>query len=199
MERIDMNKLLAEIDTQEMFCDLGSDDFVNGEFQVYHNLAKFIKPKSVLEIGVYKGQSACSIIYGAKDSIEKYVGVDAEKYLENSNLIATVHLTKFLEKNKIKLSEWKILLFDTQVNGVPPELENNIFDWVHIDAGHESSEAVRDIRNFWPLTGKVMTVHDYTSHSEVKWGVDRVIEDSQIDYSNFIVFSSSHSFAAFFK
>ena len=84
MEKI--NDLLGKVDTPEMKSDLGSADFANGEFDVYENLARYFQPTSILEIGVYKGQSACSMIYGAKDTLKTYVGVDAEKYLKHSNL-----------------------------------------------------------------------------------------------------------------
>jgi len=197
MEKI--NDLLAKVDTPEMQVDLGSSDFANGEFDVYENLARFFQPTSILEIGVYKGQSACSMIFGAKDTLKIYVGVDAEKYLKDSNLMANVHITKFLANEGIDLPDRKILLWDTQADGIPAGFSNQRFDWIHIDAGHESSEAVRDIRHFWPLTNKVLTVHDYLSHEDVKWGVERVITDNQIDYKNRFCVYSSHGFYCFFK
>ena len=194
-----MNNLLGKVDTVEMASDLGSDDFEKGEFEVYHNLAKFFKPTSILEIGIYKGQSACSMIYGAKETLKEYIGIDAEKYLKDSNLIAGVHIKKFLENEGIALPDRKIILSDTQADGVPLELANQFFDWVHIDAGHDKSEAVRDIRNFWKITGRVMTVHDYLSHTEVREAVDRVVEDKQIDCGNHFCVYSSHGFYCFFK
>jgi hypothetical protein len=71
------------------------------------------------------------------------------------------------------------------------------FDWVHIDAGHETDDAIHDILTFWPATARVMTVHDYTGHQPVKAAVDRVVAEHMIDFRFHNLVASSGGFYCF--
>jgi hypothetical protein len=67
--------------------DVKERDFVEGEFEVYFNLAKLLDVESFLEVGVYTGSSACSVMAGSS-KLKRYFGFDAQKYIQNSNEIA---------------------------------------------------------------------------------------------------------------
>jgi predicted O-methyltransferase YrrM len=190
-----MNELLRPFVNEAEFA---SQDFASGEFEVYFRLAKFFSPKKMLEVGVYKGHSACSIIYGASE-LNYYCGIDSQDYVKNSNLIARENIANFLNTIKKENFTFEIIDHNTQVNGVPGKLKERMFDWIHIDAGHTTEEAINDIRNFWIYTGKVMTIHDYISHKEVKDAVEFVIKNKMIDFKNHLCISSLHGFYCFFK
>jgi predicted O-methyltransferase YrrM len=185
-----MNEKLSKLGTKDLLADFNSNDFNSAEFDVYYGLAKLIRPKSILEVGVYKGYSACAMIYGALRSLEKYVGIDAELYIERSNDIARGHIMLFCEKMGIEPPSWRIDNVNTQAGDV--DLNGEEFDWVHIDGAHETREAIKDILTFWPMTKRVMTVHDYESHPEVMAAVNTVIKDKLVSYTGGVLCHSSH-------
>jgi len=97
-------------------------------------------------------------------------------YIPNSNELA-IELIETYKKRHPFDAKYTVLDCDTQNGQIPVQLFQEIpkWDWIHIDAGHEIEEAVKDMLSFWPYVGKVMTVHDYSSHPPVKQAVDMVL------------------------
>ena len=199
---LSINDELKKIDTAEMQSDMNesNNDFHNREWDTYFALSSVIKPVSVLEVGVYKGQSACAIILGSQPEIKFYRGIDGQKYLKNSNELAQKHIEMFCKLNNIEL-DWNVSCVNTQIE---EEVQNFLkyqanFDWIHIDAGHTTEEAIKDIVQFWTRANRIMTVHDYTSHPEVKEAVDRIVRDKLIDFKSSFLVHSGHGFFNFVR
>lgn len=169
---VSMRDLLGGFKGAYLKGDLGSSDFTGGEFEVYYALSRLLEPQSVLEVGVYCGYSAASIVAGGNRTLKAYFGIDAELYRRNSNeeALRIVQQMQDYQESNIAI---KILKLNTQTDSFC-SVDSEMFDWVHIDAGHTKQEAIRDITQFWPVTRKVMTVHDVDSHPPVKEAVEHV-------------------------
>lgn len=179
--------------------DLPSQDFAGGEFEVYRNLAALIRPESFLEIGVYCGYSAVAVLAGAGGFIREYIGVDAEKYRPDSNGCAERNLRAALKSFRSPASA-RLIRHDTQTDGVPGQIAGRIFEWVHIDAGHATDECLKDMAAFWPMAGRVMTVHDIHSHPEVGEAARRTQDAGGLpDCAGFIDVCSLHGFRLYFR
>ncbi len=174
-----MKDLISQFHGKYIGADCGSSDFLGGEFDVYYGLAKLIAPKTVLEVGVYCGYSAASIIAGAKDSLQSYTGLDAELYRSDSNSEA-FGVIRQMQKYQETHVEVALFHLNTQIE-CPNVLKRMAFDWVHIDAGHSKREAMHDIIQFWPMTSKIMTVHDVSSHLPVREAVKEVLKTGLIN------------------
>ena len=196
-----MNEALGKINTEELNKDFKSTDFTNEEFDVYYRLAQALHPRSILEVGIYKGYSACAMILGAQETLLQYIGLDAQLYIPGTNAMAIDHISRFTLQNVPDISlraNVKILACNTQVE-IPLEVSTSYYDWVHIDAGHDKQEAISDIVNFWGCTKGVLSVHDYTSHHEVKKAVDEVVAKGLIGFTSVFFVKSSHGFFFFLR
>jgi len=181
--------------------DVKERDFVEGEFEVYFNLAKLFDIESFLEVGVYTGLSACSVMAGSS-KLKRYFGFDAQKYIQNSNEIAKERIIKFIEANSdifphLRNIEWEIFDVNTfDEKFICSILGDKKFDWIHIDAGHSEEEAYHDIVFFWNYVKKYMTVHDIFSINEVYNAIFKVMNNRVLKElkSNIVVNSSAQGF-----
>lgn len=172
-------------------------DFAAREFDVYSALAALINPVSVLEVGVYCGYSAAAMVHGGV-ALKHYLGLDAELYHPASNAEAARIMSRVCAEVR-RYPECHFVRLDTQRESVDGHLAGRQFDWVHIDAGHEQAEAVRDMVQFWPYVGRVMSVHDVTSHAPVRAAVEEVMSQRLIDWSATCAVESIHGFRLFIK
>ncbi len=180
--------------------DVETDDFSRGEMDLYHNLAALIAPKSMLEVGVWCGYSAASIIIGAARSLERYVGVDAELYRSDSNACALSIIEQAVEFSGSRIGGYSVIKHNTQTDGVPDSVKLLNFDWVHIDAGHETAEAVKDIVNFWPHAVRVLSVHDVHASQSVAKAVETLKDSDQMPgCAGFIDIPSVSGFRLYLK
>lgn len=174
-----MQEIVRKFEGKYVAHDVETDDFSRGEMDMYRNLASLISPVAVLEVGVWRGYSAASIIVGAARSLEEYTGIDAELYCSDSNACAVSMIRQATELTGSQAS-YSVIKHDTQTDGVPDDVKLSKFDWVHIDAGHETVEAVKDIVNFWPLVNRVMTVHDVQAWPSVTKAVESLKDSDQM-------------------
>ncbi len=179
-----------------------TSETIDIEYEAYYNIAYMINPESVLEIGVYKGMSACAIMLGSH-RLKEYIGIDNESYIENSNDIArrlinsfkNLHSSKFPHLDNIL---WSIFNLDTMPEGqTNSPVFQRTYDWIHIDGAHGESQAKKDILRFWPVTLKFMTIHDYNyvDFPHVAKDIDEVIGRNLIsDIDSYSVTKSLRNF-----
>jgi predicted O-methyltransferase YrrM len=203
-----INEFLTKIELPFVGNDYKSGDFLKKEFEVYFALADIINPDSILEIGIYKGYSACSMMSGSR-KLKRYMGLDSEVYIPKSNEMAHSYISEFITKYSeqfpnLKNIEYIIYSFDTMKNDINKLLSNIKFSWIHIDGAHKKDEAIKDMIQFWPLVqyDGIMTVHDYEeTHEGVKEAVDEVINKNLLE-PNFrcnLFIKSGHNFMVFRK
>jgi predicted O-methyltransferase YrrM len=190
--------LLRQFQGKYIKSDRDSSDFIGGEFEIYYGLAKLIAPENVLEIGVYCGYSAASIIAGAKNTLRSYTGIDAELYRSDSNSEAHGIIDQMQRYQQTTIGV-ALLRLNTQIECLT-YLKGRTFDWVHIDAGHSKREAMHDIIQFWPITGRVMSIHDVSSHVPVREAVKEVLRKNLVEgCSASLEVKSLHGFQLLFK
>jgi predicted O-methyltransferase YrrM len=191
-----IGKVIGELQGRYVAADRDSPDFVRGEFEVYRALARLLAVESILEVGVYCGYSAAAMIAGGKSTLKRYVGIDAQCYRPDSNQEA-VRLIRQMQNYLQTNIDVRIVGVNTQVD-LPDDLREDKFDWIHIDAGHETAETIRDITRFWPLVRKCMTVHDVDSHPTVRAAVEHVDLNSLLaNCSGSLEIKSLHGFRVF--
>lgn len=138
------------------------------EYRVKYAIAKLVKPKRILEIGVRFGYSARSFLFAAPKA--SYLGLDIDEpswgpYSGVPRLWATERLRELYPYNSI--NTYKI---DTQKE--KPSFVSESFDFIHIDADHSYEGALNDMENFWPFCSNTMVVDDYV---EVRRSVDEFV------------------------
>ncbi len=109
----------------------------NPTYVIYHQIARLLKPKSILEVGVRFGYSLASLACGAGLSVNVF-GVDQESYEKGSNAIATASL-------KTLGVEAQITFADSKGFDVAKVTGRSQFDLIHIDGDHTTEGALRDL------------------------------------------------------
>lgn len=132
------------------------------EFKRYSNLLQIIlkiKPKKILEVGVYKGWRSLEMIKAAKsfNSDIEFYGFDMfELFYDKKNILSNElskkpmtmsYIKKLLQEHaKIKLIKGNTL---ETLSKFP---KKNKIDFIFIDGGH----SIKTIRNDWNQTKKLM-------------------------------------------
>lgn len=131
---------ILDVVPRACFRELGAPGYEhigNGNaFEWKYAVAKLLRPKRILEIGVRFGYSACCFIEGS-DALESYTGWDSEIYVPGSNAVAerAVRLCRHRTKTDF------IKRDSSTVHSLGGE-----FDLVHIDSSHQYEICLRDLR-----------------------------------------------------
>ena len=107
----------------------------NNCYEWYYTIAKVLKPKSILEIGVRFGYSLVSMMKGAENSIEYVLGMDNDSYIHNSTQLA---------RGYCELVKPNITTIDV-VNSQKIQKLDRHFDLVHIDGDHTYNGKIYDL------------------------------------------------------
>jgi predicted O-methyltransferase YrrM len=115
---------------------------------------------NVLELGVNDGVSTVLFAYYAKS----VTGID-------------IHKSQKLENN-LNLHD-NISFKQGDIELVVPELPNNYFDFIYIDAAHDKSSVLRDIKLALPKlkTNGVICGHDYMEQEDQIRGVFEAVNE----------------------
>jgi predicted O-methyltransferase YrrM len=167
------------------------------EFKRYSNLLHIIlkiKPKKILEIGIYKGLRSLEMIKAAKsfNPLIKFYGFDLfEMFFDKKNILSkelskrpkSMEIIKDLLKEHAKIK----LIKGNTLKTLPKFSKKNKVDFIFIDGGH----SVKTINNDWNQSKKLMhkntvVVFDdfYSGDKNLikKFGCNKIIENLSNDY-----------------
>ena len=129
-------------------------------------LQEYCKGKNVLEIGSFKGKSACVIAPVAKS----LVCVDTFKVHDNGRTQDGNTLDIFKQNTK-EFDNVRCVVGDS-IKVIPRKTKKNSFDVVFIDGGHLFPEVSADIKVCWPKLkiGGIVIFHDTDWNAEPNIG-----------------------------
>jgi glycosyltransferase involved in cell wall biosynthesis len=135
-----------------------------GDIAMYRHLAESVPNNgTIIELGVWKGRSLCSI---ADIIIRKNLKVYAVDTFVGSKDEVEVHIDaktkdiKSIFKDNIKQHGFDVELYHMTTNEASKEI-NEKFDLIFIDADHSYDAVVQDLENWIPKCKGVIAGHDY--------------------------------------
>jgi len=145
-------------------------------FEWYWALAKTIKPKTFMEIGVRFGFSFLPMLAGT-DTLEYALGWDLETY--GNNDIARSNIGEYYKGN----CRWEVLHMDSQAETELPQF----FDIVSIDGCHDYNCKIHDL-NMAAKNCRYIILDDYDYHTDVRNSVNQWMRDNVklIDWALYI-------------
>lgn len=154
----------------EFFTRYDNYDYVWSKncFEWYYAIAKTIKPKTFMEIGVRFGFSFLPTLIGT-DTLEYALGWDLETY--GNNEIAKNNIGKYYTGD----CKWEILHVDSQEKKELPQF----FDLISIDGCHDYDCKIHDLKMAM-YKSRYVIIDDYDYHTNVR----RAVNDFMRDYSN---------------
>lgn len=155
------------MDLGEILCpeDTYFRERLAGLQQVYdaeERIAREFQPKSIFEIGVRAGYSACAFIVGS-GRVRRYVGCDRD----DQEMYGGPWLW-WAERLLAGFDglEWEIWREDSQALSTLARNGNDtLYDLIHVDGDHSHEGCLHDMELCWPWVapGGVMVVDDVTS------------------------------------
>lgn len=137
-------------------------------YEYYYAIARYIRPVSILEIGVRLGYSLIAMMEGAGEPLRSVVGCDIEAYVPNSNALAEEQIRKFYRGS----AKVEFLKADTQRLSSLPGSES--YDLIHVDGDHTYKGAMHDLELTIGRT-KWVIVDDYEFLPGVRKAVDKFV------------------------
>jgi predicted O-methyltransferase YrrM len=161
---------IHDVIPSEFFTKYDSYDYVwSGNcFEWYYAIAKTIKPKTFMEIGVRFGFSFLPTMLGS-ENLEYALGWDLETY--GNNEIARNNIGEYYKGN----CKWEIEHLDSQEQTQLPQF----FDLVSIDGCHDYNCKIHDLKLAMENSHYVI-LDDYDYHTDVRNSVSQFMRD----YSN---------------
>lgn len=133
---------------------------------LYWKTVEYFKPKKILEIGVFLGQTLGLFAEASEQADIIGIDIDISRYSLNE-LIDTSNI-KILEQDSREL-----------------DVGNELFDLVHIDGGHSYELCSNDIKKVMPLLhNKSILILDDTVMS----GVDQAVKELLSEYHDWVPF-----------
>ena len=174
----------------------------NGKSQLFEKLIQDLRPKTIIEVGTWKGQSAITMGNSVKN-----LGLETKIYCVDTWLGA-IEFWGFLketeERNLFLKNGYPQVYFqflsnvvhhglqdiilpfpNTSENGYRYLRDNGISpELVYIDASHEEDDVYRDITNYYNLLsiGGVIFGDDYISWEGVNKSVNRFSEENNLTF-----------------
>jgi hypothetical protein len=147
--------------------DVNDYVFCKNYYEWNYAIAKYIQPKTFLEIGVRFGFSFLPSLVGS-DRLEYALGWDLETYGDNK--IANENIAKYYNGS----CKWEIQKVDSQKVDVLPQK----FDFINIDGCHDYDCKKHDL-NLAMVNCRYALLDDYDYHSYVKESIDDFIKENE--------------------
>lgn len=166
-----------------------------------YDLVRNLKPKTIVELGTYKGISFCSFCQGVKDarynanlySVDTWLG-DKHSGFYDSNIFET--LTKIVKRYYCDL---KINFLEKTFDQACNEFEDYSIDLLHIDGLHTYEAVKHDFETWLPKVKKegIIFLHDIFVNKD-DFGVYKLWEELKNKYKT-IEFYQSYGLGVIFK
>jgi hypothetical protein len=172
----------------------------NGNSEVFVKLITEIKPKTIIEVGSWKGQSAINMGKTTKElglgttihCVDTWLGAiefwSSLKETEERNLLLRHGYPQiyyqFLSNVIHNGLQDTILPFpNTSENGFRYFRDIKLTaDLIYIDASHEEEDVYKDVNNYFTLlnAGGIIFGDDYVSWIDVKKSIDRFVKEQNL-------------------
>jgi hypothetical protein len=174
-------------------------------YRFIYDIILKLKPKTILEIGVYKGKRSKEMIHLAKSFNKKifYYGFDLFEDIKKSKINIELskkpkskkYLKKFISQNA-KNVHVDLIKGDTKKTLKSFSKKNIKIDFVFIDGGHAVSTIKSDWKYIKKIIGKksVVVFDDYYDNSVItrKFGCNKVIKNLENKYKYTILPSTDY-------
>lgn len=152
---------------KHFYKDINSENWFNYEDLYSNMVTKFNDGAHFVEVGVWKGMSACFMAVEILNSGKqiKFDCVDTWEYVETSSEIQEPQFESLFETFKTNIEPVK-----DQINIVKNlswdaanNYDDNSLEFVFIDAGHDYNSVMKDLNAWYPKVknGGVIAGHDY--------------------------------------
>jgi FkbM family methyltransferase len=158
---------IHDIIPSEFFTKYDNWDYIwcKNYYEWNYAIAKVLKPKTFLEIGVRFGFSFLPTLLGS-EQLEYALGWDLETY--GNNTVATTNIGTYYKGS----CKWNVSHIDSQEQTELPQF----FDLVNIDGCHDYTCKIHDLK-LAIKKSKWILIDDYDYHSEVRRAVDDFIKE----------------------
>jgi hypothetical protein len=172
----------------------------NGSSSIFKKLIEEIKPKTIIEVGTWKGQSAINMGKSVKElnldttihCVDTWLGAiefwSSHRETDERNLLQ-LHgypqiYYQFLSNVVHNNLQDVILPFpNTSENGYRYFRDNTInAELIYIDASHEEEDVYKDVSNYFKLlnNGGIIFGDDYQSWSGVRTSVTKFVKENNL-------------------
>jgi hypothetical protein len=172
----------------------------NGNSEVFVKLITEIKPKTIIEVGSWKGQSAINM---GKTTKELELGTTihcVDTWLGAIEFWSSLKETE--ERNLLLRNGYPQIYYQFLSNVIHNGLQDTILpfpntsengfryfrdikltaDLIYIDASHEEEDVYKDVNNYFTLlnAGGIIFGDDYVSWVDVKKSIDRFVKEKNL-------------------
>lgn len=172
----------------------------NGNSAVFNKLITEINPKTIIEVGSWKGQSAINMGKATKNLGLNTIIHCVDTWLGAIEFWSTLNNTK--ERNLLLHHGYPQIYYQFLSNVIHNNLQDTILpfpntsengfryfrdikltaDLIYIDASHEEEDVYKDINNYFTLlrNGGIIFGDDYHNWAGVKKSIDRFAKEQNL-------------------
>lgn len=158
-------------------------------YKKFYNFVSQLKPKTIAEIGVWKGHSISYLASKNPNSeiyaIDLFEKTDDFYYLKNINLYLQLPKIYDIYNQYLESQNTRHLIKDIKGTSwdMAKKFEDDYFDFVYIDACHDYECVKKDIYAWYPKVkvGGLFSGHDYAWGPDVKRAVDEFCESHNLE------------------
>lgn len=137
----------------------------NGDLPIFNDLISQMRPKTVVEVGTWLGQSACTMARSMRSNDLDSVLICVDTWLGSLEHWSAVHSRASLDLKNGRPTIYESFMTNVDREGLsgyvmPIPLPSAIAckllsdvraDIVYLDASHDYIDVLRDLKDYWPL------------------------------------------------